>query len=459
MTSQHASLPDDSTLRECAHNRSSDIRSTLETLVRIPSLSLPGSDPDVLTHSAQTVKTLFANVLPWDSIEIVQASGGAPAIIARKTAEPGFPTVLLYAHHDVQPAGNPELWLSPPFEPEVREGRLYGRGSADDGAGIAVHLHSLAAVYEAFEGSVSIGVTVFIEGEEESGSPTFTSLLERYRDLLDADLIVVADSDNPSPSTPGLTTSLRGVVGVTVSVKTLSSSVHSGLFGGPVPDALTTLIRLLSALHDDQGRVAIKALYPQLEIDGGDEGSLRHESGLLPGIPLWGEGSINQRVWANPAITITGIDAPEPEQASNTLLASARAKVSLRIPPGFPAEEAAVALENHLRQHCPQGVDIGFEHWEKGEGFLHQAGHPMVAAVEQALADGFGAEVVHQGLGGSIPFIAHLQHAFPKAAIAVTGVEDRASAAHGPNESVDLAMVERAVVSQALLLGRMCRGV
>ena len=202
MTSQHVSLPADSTLRECAHNRSSDIRSTLETLVRIPSLSLPGSDPDVLAHSAQTVKTLFESVLPWDSIEIVQASRGAPAIIARKTAEPGFPTVLLYAHHDVQPAGNPELWLSPPFEPEIREGRLHGRGSADDGAGIAVHLHSIASVIEACQGAVPIGVTVFIEGEEESGSPTFTSLLERYRDLLDADLIVVADSDNPSPSTP-----------------------------------------------------------------------------------------------------------------------------------------------------------------------------------------------------------------------------------------------------------------
>jgi acetylornithine deacetylase/succinyl-diaminopimelate desuccinylase-like protein len=459
MTSQHTSTPADSTLKECAHKSASDVLGTLETLVRIPSLSLPGSDPDVLSHSAQTVKSLLETVLPWDSIEIVQASEGAPAIIAHKVAEPGFPTVLLYAHHDVQPAGDAQLWESPPFEPDVREGRLYGRGSADDGAGIAVHLHSLAAVHEACEGSVPLGVTVFIEGEEESGSPTFTSLLERYRDLLQADLIIVADSDNPDPAIPGLTTSLRGVVGVTVGVRTLQSSVHSGLFGGPVPDALTTLIRLLSTLHDEDGRAAIEALYPRLDIDGGDEDTLRRESGLLPGIPLWGKGSINQRLWAHPAITITGIDAPAPELASNTLLATARAKVSVRIPPGFPAEEAAVALENHLRHSCPAGVELGFEHWEKGEGFLHQAGHPMVRAVEQALEDGFGAEVVHQGLGGSIPFIAHLQHTFPEAAIAVTGVEDRASAAHGPNESVNLAMLERAVVSQALLLGRLCRDV
>jgi acetylornithine deacetylase/succinyl-diaminopimelate desuccinylase-like protein len=219
MTSQHTSTPADSTLKECAHKSASDVLGTLETLVRIPSLSLPGSDPDVLSHSAQTVKSLLETVLPWDSIEIVQASEGAPAIIAHKVAEPGFPTVLLYAHHDVQPAGDAQLWESPPFEPDVREGRLYGRGSADDGAGIAVHLHSLAAVHEACEGSVPLGVTVFIEGEEESGSPTFTSLLERYRDLLQADLIIVADSDNPDPAIPGLTTSLRGVVGVTVGVR------------------------------------------------------------------------------------------------------------------------------------------------------------------------------------------------------------------------------------------------
>jgi len=322
-----------------------------------------------------------------------------------------------------------------------------------------VHTHALAAVAESMEGSIPLGVTVFVEGEEESGSPTFTALLEQHQELLSSDLIVVADSDNPDPTIPALTTSLRGVVGVNITLRTLESSVHSGLFGGPVPDALTTLVRLLATLHHDDGSVAIDGLSPQHSVAGGDPEAVRRESGLLPGIELWGSGGVHQRLWMEPAVTVTGIDAPAPEQASNTLVASARAKVSVRIPPGMAADRAAQALEAHLRGHCPGGVEINFDQWEKGEGFLHQTDHPLVAMVEEALRDGYGHDVVHQGLGGSIPFIAHLQQAFPDAAIAVTGVEDRLSAAHGPNESVDLAMVQRAVVAETLLLGRLCRGV
>ena len=459
MTSQPASLPTDQELREAARSRSGEVRETLEALVRIPSLSLLGSDTEVLEQSAHTVLGLLENVLPWHSLEVVRAQGGAPAVIAHKPAEPGYPTVLLYAHHDVQPAGNEAQWLTPPFEPTEREGRLYGRGSADDSAGIAVHTHALAAVAESMEGSIPLGVTVFVEGEEESGSPTFTALLEQHQELLSSDLIVVADSDNPDPTIPALTTSLRGVVGVIITLRTLESSVHSGLFGGPVPDALTTLVRLLATLHHDDGSVAIDGLSPQHSVAGGDPEAVRRESGLLPGIELWGSGGVHQRLWMEPAVTVTGIDAPAPEQASNTLVASARAKVSVRIPPGMAADRAAQALEAHLRGHCPGGVEINFDQWEKGEGFLHQTDHPLVAMVEEALRDGYGHDVVHQGLGGSIPFIAHLQQAFPDAAIAVTGVEDRLSAAHGPNESVDLAMVQRAVVAETLLLGRLCRGV
>jgi len=459
MTSHQASLPSDQQLREAAESRSGTIRETLDALVRIPSLSLPGSDPEVLERSAQTVVGLLENALPWQSLEVVRAPGGAPAVIAHKPAEAGYPTVLLYAHHDVQPAGDETQWVTPPFEPTEREGRLFGRGSADDSAGIAVHVHALTALRESLDGPVPIGVTVFVEGEEESGSPTFTALLEQYREILHSDLFVVADSDNPDPTIPGLTTSLRGVVGVTITLRTLESSVHSGLFGGPVPDALTTLVRLLATLHHEDGSVAIEGLSPQHSVAGGDPEAVRRESGLLPGIELWGSGGVHQRLWMEPAVTVTGIDAPAPEQASNTLVATARAKVSLRIPPGMAADDAARALEAHLRTHCPIGVEISFDHWEKGEGFLHRADHPLVLMVEEALRDGYGHEVVHQGLGGSIPFIAHLQQAFPDAAIAVTGVEDRRSAAHGPNESVDLAMVQRAVVAETLLLGRLCRGV
>ena len=459
MTSRLPAQPTDEAILSAVDSSQAYARASLESLIRIPSLSLPGSDRAVLDRSAQTVKDLFAEVFEWDSIEIVRAQGGAPALIARAPASEGYPTVLLYAHHDVQPTGDEALWNSPPFEPTEREGRLYGRGAADDGAGITVHLQALKSLREAYGGGVPLGVTVFIEGEEESGSPTFEALLAAHKDDLEADLIIVADSDNPSTMTPALTTSLRGVVGVTVSIATLETSVHSGLFGGPVPDALTVLVRLLASLQNADGSVAIGGLGPLSEVEGGEEETLRGESGLLPDIELWGTGGVHQRLWLDPAVTITGIDAPSPEQASNTLLARARAKVSLRIPPGMSASHAAEALEAHLRENCPRGVDIGFENWEKGEGFLHHEGHPLIVEVESALEDGFGAPVVHQGLGGSIPFIAQLQKTFPHAAIAVTGVEDRASAAHGPNESVDLGMLLRAARSEALLLARLTRGV
>ena len=459
MTSGLPAHPTDEAVLAAVDSYQAFARDSLEALIRLPSLSLPGSDRAILTESVETVKDLFAQVFDWKSLEIVQAEGGAPAVIAHAPAAEGYPTVLLYAHHDVQPAGDEALWDSPPFEPTERDGRLYGRGSADDGAGIAVHLQALRSLREACGGVVPLGVTVFIEGEEESGSPTFEALLAAHKDLLEADLIIVADSDNPSTTTPALTTSLRGVVGVTVSLATLNTSVHSGLFGGPIPDALTVLVRLLATLHHPDGSVAIGGLTALNHVEGGDEESLRRESGLRPGIDLWGKGGVHQRLWLDPAVTITGIDAPSPEQASNTLLATARAKVSLRIPPGIAASHAAQALESHLREHCPQGVEIGFENWEKGEGFLHNEEHPLIAEVEKALEDGFGASVVHQGLGGSIPFIAQLQKTFPHAAIAVTGVEDRASAAHGPNESVDLGMLQRAARSEALLLARLSRGV
>ncbi len=432
----------------------------LTELVSIPSLSLPGSDPAILMDSATKVRDTFTGLLPWDSIDIYSAAGGAPAVIARKNPQPGFKTVMLYAHHDVQPAGDLQQWRSDPFVAEVREGRMFGRGSADDGAGIITHFSALSVLGELVPDGSGLGVVLFIEGEEESGSPTFAQLLHEHSALLHADLIVVADSDNPRPDVPALTTSLRGVVGVTVTLRTLASSVHSGLFGGPVPDALTTLVRLLATLHDDHGNVAVSGLADASAIEGDvDEAGLRAEAGLLDGIEWWGSGSLSRRLWAKPAITVTGIDAPATHAASNTLLATASAKVSLRVPPGMPAAEAKDALESHLQRVCPHGVEMALENWEVGEAFADDASGALGAEVEKALRDGFGHEVVRQGLGGSIPFIAQLQQVFPDAEIAVTGVEDRESAAHGPNESVSLEMLERAARSEALLLVRLASGV
>ena len=428
----------------------------LSQLVTIPSLSLPGSDRSILERSAKTVFKAFSDLWDWDFCEVVSADGGAPALLARKNPSPGRPTVLLYAHHDVQPEGDLSLWKSAPFEPVVREGRLYGRGSADDAAGIVLHARALGALAEVAGGAAGLGVVLCIEGEEESGSPTFSSLLARYREILESDLIVVADSDNPSPDVPALTTSLRGVVGVTVELSTLRQSVHSGLFGGPTPDALTSLIRMLAALLHPDGSVAVEGLDTgEVAAARLDEEVFRAEAGLLEGVGLWGRGSLAHRLWWAPALTVTGLDAPEVAKASNTLLARASAKVSLRIPPGMSTAHARECLETHLRNNADTGVQLSFRDWEEGEGYAQDPGHPTIELVRAALREGYGNPVVEQGIGGSIPFVAALHHAFPDVPIAIVGVEDRQSAAHGPNESVDLAMIDRAVRAEVLILARM----
>ncbi len=427
-----------------------DAHTVLSELVSIPSLSKPGSSAQTLQQSAEVVKRLFEPLLPWDRCEIVAHAGGGPAVLARKEPQPGYPTVLLYAHHDVQPTGDIALWTSPPFEATVRDGRLYGRGSADDAAGIVTHYSALRALTERVGPHPGLGVVLFIEGEEESGSPTFANLLQAHHDSLSSDVIIVADSDNPAPDRPALTMSLRGVVGVSVRVRTLEAARHSGLFGGPIPDALGVLTRLLSTCYHPDGSVAIEGLRgAHKDVAGVDEGDLRSESGLLPGIDWWGHGGLAQRLWREPSITITGVDAPSVAQASNTLSAEATARLSIRIPPDLDSTSAREAIEAHLRDRAPAGVGLEIFDWEAGEGFDQDTKHPLMDLLADSLEWGFGSAVTYQGVGGTIPFVAHLQRAFPGVPIAVTGVEDRQSAAHGIDESVDLAMLERAAAAEA----------
>ena len=255
----------------------------------------------------------------------------------RHPAPPGAPTVLLYAHHDVQPEGDRTEWVSPPFEPTERDGRLYGRGSADDKAGIATHL----AAFRAHGGRPPVGVTVFVEGEEESGSPSLGRLLAAHKDALAADVIVIADSDNWSTDIPALTVSLRGLADCVVEVATLDHGLHSGLWGGVVPDALSVLVRLLASLHDDDGNVAVEGLHEATaaDVDYPQE-RVRDESGMLDGVSEIGSGSVPQRLWAKPAITVIGIDTTPIASSSNTLIPRARAKVSMRVAPGGDAQGA-----------------------------------------------------------------------------------------------------------------------
>ena len=282
------------------------VRRDLEDLVRIESVWADPSRRDEVHRSAKAVADLLSQA-GFADVRIV-SEGGAPAVIASHPAPPGAPTVLLYAHHDVQPEGDRGQWVSPPFEPTERDGRLYGRGSADDKAGIATHL----AAFRAHEGKPPVGVTVFVEGEEESGSPSLGRLLDAHRDALAADVIVIADSDNWSTEIPALTVSLRGLVDCVVEVATLDHGLHSGLWGGVVPDALSVLVRLLASLHDDDGNVAVAGLH-QTDIAGLNYPDypaerVRADSGLLDGVSEIGSGSVPERIWAKPAITVIGID-------------------------------------------------------------------------------------------------------------------------------------------------------
>ncbi|HNM11384.1 MAG TPA: dipeptidase [Mycobacterium sp.] len=426
------------------------VRADLEDLVRIESVWADPDRRDEVRRSARAVADLLSEA-GFADVEIVSA-GGAPAVIARHPAPPGAPTVLLYAHHDVQPEGDPAQWDSPPFEPTERDGRLYGRGSADDKAGIATHL----AAFRAHRGSPPVGVTVFVEGEEESGSPSLGALLAAHRDKLAADVIVIADSDNWTPEVPALTVSLRGLADCVVEVQTLDHGLHSGLWGGVVPDALTVLVRLLAGLHDDDGNVAVAGLHESgaADVDRGPQW-VRAESGLLDGVREIGSGTVAQRMWAKPAITVIGIDTTPVAKASNTLIPRARAKVSMRIAPGGDAVAHLEALRRHLEEHAPWGAHVTVTPGDVGQPYAIDATGPVYAAARAAFREAWGTEVVDMGMGGSIPFIAEFAAAFPRAKILVTGVEDPATQAHSVNESLHLGVFERAAVTEALLLAKL----
>ncbi len=426
------------------------VRRDLEDLVRIESVWADPGRRDEVHRSAHSVLELLSQA-GFDDVRIV-SEGGAPAVIARYPAPPGAPTVLLYAHHDVQPEGDHGQWASPPFDPTERDGRLYGRGTADDKAGIATHL----AAFRAHGGRPPVGVTVFVEGEEESGSPSLRRLLAAHRDALAADVIVIADSDNWSTEIPALTVSLRGLVDCVVEVATLDHGLHSGLWGGVVPDALSVLVRLLASLHDDDGNVAVAGLHEgaAADVDYPPE-RVRADSGLLDGVSEIGVGSVPQRLWAKPAITVIGIDTTSTAAASNTLIPRARAKISMRVAPGGDAAAHLDALTAHLQQNAPWGAKVDVIRGEIGEPYAIEASGGVYDAARAAFRQAWGADPIDMGMGGSIPFIAEFAAAFPQAKILVTGVEDPSTQAHSVNESLHLGVLERAAVAEALLLANL----
>ncbi|MEV4619643.1 dipeptidase [Asanoa sp. NPDC049573] len=441
-----AAILSESELRAAIEREMPGVRADLERLIRIPGIAFDGFDFSHVERSAEAV----AELLRGCGLEVdIVRNGGQPAVIGHKPAPEGAPTVLLYAHHDVQPVGDLSLWTSEPFEPVVRDGRLYARGAADDKAGVMAHVAALRAYGDA----LPVGVVVFVEGEEEFGSESLEGMLVQYKERLRSDVIVIADSGNWDVGVPSVTTSLRGLVNCFVEVRVLESAVHSGMFGGAVPDALTVLSRLIATFHDAAGDVAIEGLARRADaaVDY-PEDRLREEAGLLDGVSFIGTGRLTDRIWNQPTVSILGIDAPPTAGAPNALIPSAKAKVSVRLAPGDDPKTAYAAIVSHVEKHTPWGARVSVVLESDGLPCEIDTSGPMFAAGRSALRAAWdGVEPVDMGVGGSIPFIATFQDMFPGAAILVTGVEDPNSKAHGPNESLHLAEFQRACLAEALL--------
>ena len=420
----------------------------LEDLVRIPSVSAVDFDAAEVRRSAEAVIDLLTRS-GMSCVRHLEIEGAHPAVYGEIEGPPGAPTVLLYAHHDVQPPGPAADWQTDPFQPTERAGRLYGRGAADDKAGVIMH----AAAIRAQQGDFPVSVKVFLEGEEEVGSTNVEAFLDEYGDLLAADVVVIADSGNWRAGVPSLTTSLRGLVDVVVEVTTLDTAVHSGQFGGPIPDAITVLSRVIASLHDDEGNVAIGGLVSGDADDLGltDE-EFRSQVGAVDGLELIGSGTITSRRWRKPSISVLAVDAPPISQAINQIVPTAKAKISMRIAPGQRPEDAMASLIAHLESAVPWGARVRVTEGAYGEPFETNADGRVARIFAEALGAGYSNDVVEIGVGGSIPIVSAFQAAHPEASIVLYGVADPASRTHAPNESVSLQDLRNGILSEAIAL-------
>ena len=416
----------------------------LGELVRIPSVS--ATDPESVRQSADHIVQLLTGS-HFQNVQLLEIDGAHPAVFGEIPAPAGAPTVLLYAHHDVQPEGLG--WTEDPWEPREINGRLFGRGASDDKSGVLTHI----AAVRAHKGLPPVGVKVFIEGEEEIGSEHLEAFLEAHGGLLASDAIVIADAGNWRVGVPSFTTSLRGLVDCVVEVRTLENAVHSGMFGGVFPDAITTLARLLATLHDDVGNVAVAGAHfgPDETLDL-TEAEVRMQAGAVDGVAVIGDGTLEGKTWSRPAIAVLGIDAPPVAGAVNALVPVASAKVSMRIAPGDDPHRAMAALVDHLKANVAWGAQVTVTPGASGDAYELDTTGSAYDAFRTAFEEAWGRETVEMGVGGSIPFVAAFSAAYPEAAILLTGVGDPTSAIHGPNESLDLEDFRKACQAEAIAL-------
>ena len=430
------------------------LKSELAALVAIPSVSEAGypekTRPALLqTHDA--VIDLFRDA-GCEQVQSIELKDTAPLIVAEIPAPAGAPTVLLYSHYDVVPAGDESEWKSPPFEPTERDGAIYGRGAADTKSNIV----ALAGALRAWDGRPPVGIKAVIEGMEEVGGGSLLAYVAEHPGMFASDVMLIGDMGSVRPGIPTLTVALRGMANVTVEVRTLESAKHSGQYGGAAPDALLALIRALASLHDDRGDVTVKGLLREEWTGGGStEEEFRGLAQVLDDLPLIGTGTLGSRVWSGPAITVTGIDVASVDKAMNAVCPHARASMNLRVHPEQDALEAQAALMKHLREAMPFGIQLDVVAGATGNGFAARTSSPVYQAAQAAWAAAWGTETVHAGSGGSIPLVNALSRAVPAADILLVGTTDGYANIHGPNERVLLDEFEKATLAEADLLGRL----
>ena len=425
--------------------------SELAELVAIRSVADPRQfPPEECARAAEWVRDRFAE-LGFVDLELAETADGSRAVIgARPAADPDAPTVLLYAHYDVQPPLDDQAWRTPPFELTEAGGRWYGRGAADCKGNILMHLTALRAL----GAEAPVNLKLVVEGSEEQGTGGLEDYVPRHADQLRADAILVCDTGNAAVGIPAATVSLRGLANVVVTVEALASEVHSGMYGGPAPDALAALIAMLATLRDAAGNTTIPGLDNTQRWTGVDypEEMFRADATALDGVSLLGDGSVADLLWARPAVTVLGIDCPPVVGSAAAIQPRAAARLNLRVPPGMDAGRAQDALVAHLEAAAPWGVRVSVEREAAGEPFLAEQGGPAYTAMAAALGEAYGRPMTTLGQGGSIPLCNVLADTYPGAEIILIGVEEPRALIHAPNESVDPTEIASMAIAEALFL-------